>query len=385
MDVVYLFHEVDQRANARIRVPFYDYDKPLFMRLVQNGGYWDAPHGQFILPELHMLNRIFSGVYVEVNYGRTPVVVARGFLGRSWGKEPEEPTERLKSVVGTAGKQVKKFFSDEWRRSLDEELHCRKYSPKTRKMYLHYNAELCSVVEKPPFAVGADDITHYIAYLDEQCGRSSSTMNLAISALKFFYNEVMKSSIIRESHRPRQDKRLPLVLSKQEIQNLLSSETNPKHKLLMMMVYSSGLRVSEAVALKIEDVDFARRTVLVRMGKGRKDRYTVLSETVAEYLSRYRVLFHIDGWIFPGQGAGSHLSVRSAERIFECALDNAGIEKKVSIHSLRHSFATHLLENGVDVRYIQELLGHASIRTTARYTHVAGRQALKIASPLDSV
>jgi site-specific recombinase XerD len=142
--------------------------------------------------------------------------------------------------------------------------------------------------------------------------------------------------------------------------------------------------MSEAVALKIEDIDFERRTVLVRTGKGRKDRYTVLSETAADYLLHYRTLFGIDRWIFPGQNAGEHLSVRSAEHIFEQALHSAGIGKKASIHSLRHSFATHLLESGVSLRYIQDLLGHASVRTTERYTHVARCQALKIPSPLDT-
>jgi site-specific recombinase XerD len=161
---------------------------------------------------------------------------------------------------------------------------------------------------------------------------------------------------VRESSRPCHDKRLPEVLSKAEIQKLLSAEINPKHKLLLMLTYFSGFRAGEVVALKIEDVDFTRRTILVRVGKGRKDRYTVLSEIAAEYLSRCHILFHIDHWIFPRQKVGVHLSIRSTtERIFEQALNNVGIEKRTSIHSLRHSFATHLLENGVDARYIQNL------------------------------
>jgi site-specific recombinase XerD len=383
MDVVYIFYETDQYAHTSMRIPFYDYDKPLFMRLVKNGGYWNAPRRQFILPHLQnsALNRIFTGVYVTVKE-TSGLVSAHGFFETLCPRETAAlgDTAPDNAIVVTSKEN---FFSEEWRKKLNEALHLRKYSPKTRKMYLHYNTEFCRAVQKPPSAVTSDDVRCYIASLDEKLERSAATMNLAMSALKFFYNEIMNNPVMREHSRPRQDKRLPLVLSKREIQSLLSAEINPKHKLLLVLCYSCGLRVSEAVALKIENIDFTRRTVLICMGKGRKDRYTVLGETAAEYLSRYRAFFPIDHWIFPGQNTGEHLSVRSAERIFEQALRSAGIEKKASIHSLRHSFATHLLESGVDIRYIKDLLGHASIRTTERYTHVARRHALKIPSPLD--
>ncbi|MDR0708215.1 MAG: site-specific integrase [Treponema sp.] len=385
MDVVYLFYETDQYAHTRMRIPFYDYDKPLFMRLVKNGGYWDAPRRQFFLPHLQnsALNHIFTGVYVTVKES-SGLASAHGFFETPCPQETAAPAASGNTAPDNASITSKEnFFSDKWRKKLNEALHLKKYSPKTRKMYLHYNTEFCGAAQKPPPAVTSDDVRRYIASLDEKLKRSAATMNLAISALKFFYNEIMHNPIVREHSRPRQDKRLPLVLSKKEIQSLLSAETNPKHKLLLMLCYSCGLRVSEAVALKIEDIDFTRRTALIRMGKGRRDRYTVLGETAASYLSHYRTFFPIDLWIFPGQNAGEHLSVRSAERIFEQALRNVGIEKKASIHSLRHSFATHLLESGVDIRYIKDLLGHASIRTTERYTHVARRHALKIPSPLD--
>ncbi|MDR0644978.1 MAG: site-specific integrase [Treponema sp.] len=357
------------------------------MRIIKNGGYWDAPRRLFILPHLQtpVLNSIFTGVYVKVKEA-LGLAAVYGFFANPWTQE----TTALASVASPADaptnapvKLQENFFSDEWRKKLNEALHFRKYSPKTRKMYLHYNTKFCDAAQKPPSDVNAGDVKRYIAYLDEKLERSAATMNLAISALKFFYNDVMKKPIVQEPSRSRQDKRLPVVLSKTEIQSLLSAETNPKHKLLLMFCYSSGLRVSEAVALKMEDIDFTRRTVFVRMGKGRKDRYTVLSEIAAEYLSRYCTFFHIGNWIFSGQSADEHLSVRSAERIFEQALYSTGIGKKASIHSLRHSFATHLLESGVDIRYIQDLLGHASIRTTERYTHVAKHHALKIQSPLD--
>jgi site-specific recombinase XerD len=152
-----------------------------------------------------------------------------------------------------------------------------------------------------------------------------------------------------------------------------------------MLAYSSGLRVSEVVALKKDHVDLDRKTLLVYSGKGRKDRYTILSDRAASFITRYCDLHEIDTWLFPGLPATHHLSVRSAQVIFTNALQKAQIRKQVSIHSLRHSFATHLLEGGTDIRYIQELLGHASIRTTERYTHIARRVALRIPSPLDSI
>jgi site-specific recombinase XerD len=176
-----------------------------------------------------------------------------------------------------------------------------------------------------------------------------------------------------------------VVLSETELTQLLNAEKNPKHRLLLMIAYSSGLRVSEVVALKKEHVDLNRRALFVSAGKGRKDRYTLLSNRVIQFLKEYYALYTIEGWLFPGQTARYHLSIRSAQSIFEKALRNAGIQKDVSIHNLRHTFATHLLENGTDIKYIQELLGHTSIRTTERYTHVASRHSLRIQSPLDTM
>jgi site-specific recombinase XerD len=224
----------------------------------------------------------------------------------------------------------------------------------------------------------------YLAYLDKERNLSTSSMNLAISAFRFFYNNVLKKDITREQHRPRHDKRLPAILSKAEVKQLLDNERNPKHRLLLMLAYSSGLRVSELVALKREHIDLSRKTVFVCSGKGRKDRYTLLSDRAAAFIKEYCALYTIDSWLFPGQPASSHLSIRSAQSIFDKALAKADIRKSVSLHSLRHTFATHLLESGTDIKYIQELLGHASLRTTEGYTRVARRSVLKIKSPLDT-
>jgi site-specific recombinase XerD len=162
-------------------------------------------------------------------------------------------------------------------------------------------------------------------------------------------------------------------------------EKNPKHRLLLMLVYSSGLRVSEVVALKREHIDLSRKIIFVKEGKGRKDRSTLLSEKAARFIEEYYSFYNIEKWLFPGQCPNRPLSIRSAQHIFDKAVRRACITKDISIHGLRHTFATHLLENGTDIRYIQSLLGHASLRTTERYTHVARRSLLNIKSPLDTI
>jgi len=214
---------------------------------------------------------------------------------------------------------------------------------------------------------------------------SASAMNLAISAIKFLFRNVLKNDSIEDKHRPHHDGRLPMILSKEEISKIFSLEKNPKHRLLLMLVYSSGLRVSEVVALKKEHIDLSRKVIYIRLGKGRKDRSTLLSEKVSQYIVDYYRYYNIDKWVFPGQPASKHLSIRSAQSIFNKAVRRAAIPKEISIHGLRHTFATHLLESGTDIRYIQALLGHSNLRTTERYTHVARRSVLSIKSPLDTI
>ncbi|MDR0494281.1 MAG: tyrosine-type recombinase/integrase [Treponema sp.] len=268
---------------------------------------------------------------------------------------------------------------------LENELRSGKYSRRTILSYIYYNRLLCQNLQKPPEKIQPDDIRQFLATVEKNRDYSASSLNLAISSIKFFYKRVMKNDILKEHRRPRQDKRLPIVLSKAEIRKMIMAEQNLKHRLLLMMVYASGLRVSEVVCLKRQDIDTDRKIIMIKSAKGRKDRYSILSDTVIGSLKDYFSSNQISAWVFPGYSPEKHLSIRSAQYIFEHSLDKAGITKSASIHSLRHTFATHLLESGTDIRYIQELLGHSSIRTTERYTHVARRSTLKIQSPLDTV
>jgi site-specific recombinase XerD len=381
MDIAYLFYDEDG-----ITVPMFDFDSGLFRRLGQFGR-WDRDRERFVLR--YRINAgqyriIFADrPYVEVGRDLRDVTVT-GFFGRPWGGL-EQPAWTLCEVDRAIldSSPLPETFPPYWMEKLKAELHSRKYSPKTIDSYIYFNRDLCRRLQKTPNNITEDDLKRYLAYLDMTKDFSSSSMNLVISAARFFYNQVMGRSFAREQFRPRQDKRLPGVLSRPEVDQLLSTERNPKHRLLLMLAYSSGLRVSEVVALKRQHVDFGRKTLMIYNAKGRRDRLTLLADRAATFIREYCERFGIKTWLFPGP-SGGHLTTRTAQHIFEKAVHNASIQKRLSIHSLRHSFATHLLENGTDIRYIQSLLGHRNLRTTERYAHVARRSLLRIKSPLDS-
>jgi site-specific recombinase XerD len=386
MDVVYLFCEAEN-----INIPFYNYDKPLFTRLAQEKiGYWDHLNRRYVLrgkPSAETLAHFFPGTpYVFCESAPAAALTVHGFFSRPWDLPRESAFSDPPLPEETPAPQPEAapdFFPPPFYDALKTELHARKYSPKTIKAYTYYNQDCCQRLKKTPDTIDSNDIKTYLSQLDKTRDFSASSMNLALSALKFFYHNVLQKNCVQEQRRPRQDKRLPVVLAKSEITRLLDAVQNPKHRLLLMLAYSSGLRVSEVVALKREHIDFARKTVYIHAAKGRKDRITLLSDIAAGVLQNYYALFATETWLFPGLPASTHLSIRSAQKIFEKTLEKAQIEKAATIHSLRHSFATHLLESGTDIRFIQDLLGHQSLKTTSRYTHVAKRTALKIPSPLD--
>jgi site-specific recombinase XerD len=384
MEVVYLFHE-----NGEVRLPFFDYDKALFSRILHTRlCRWDNQHQRFTLARKDcaaLIKQALGGApYVEVNAKRAGTVfVGNFFSGHAAVGEAAQIADNGKTR--TYQKCLPDILSPAWIEKIELELRSRKYSPQTRAMYVHYNKDLCRFLQKTPENITPEDIKKYLSYQEKEKSLSSSSMNLALSSFKFFYNHVVKQNIAGGQRRPKQDQKLPVVLSMPEIKKLLEAKNNIKHRLLLMLVYSAGLRVSEVVSLKKENIDPQRKLIHVVSGKGQKDRYTLLSDQVVQCLEIYQATCKIETWLFPGASPDSHLSVRSAQHICESALRDANIGKNASIHSLRHAFATHLLENGTDIRYIQELLGHASIRTTERYTHVAHHKALAIRSPLDDL
>jgi integrase/recombinase XerD len=271
--------------------------------------------------------------------------------------------------------------------ALAEEMKLRNYSHKTLKAYRSCLRSFIKYFSpRHPRELTNEDIRSYLLYLIEQEKLAASTINQVFNALRFLYVELYKKPFtIHDIPRPLKARKLPVVLSLEEIRNLFDGLGNIKHRTMLMLVYSAGLRVGEVVHLKIADIDSTRKMIHIKGGKGRKDRYSILSDVLIEVLREYWKVYKPKDWLFEGQKEGKAYSVRSAEKVFEDAVRKAGIKKEVSIHSLRHAFATHLLEQGTDIRFIQELLGHSSVRTTEIYTHVSKRAIGNIKSPIEQI
>ncbi|EKD58553.1 MAG: phage integrase family protein [uncultured bacterium] len=227
-----------------------------------------------------------------------------------------------------------------------------------------------------------NDIRAYLESIKDK-GCANSTLNVALNALKFYYRGILKRGFFFDIKSAKKTDYLPVILSKEEIGRMLDSTSNPKHHFLISLLYSAGLRVSEAVTIRMCDFDLDRNLIMVRRGKGQKDRYTLLSEKLVPILSKQLALKKSNDYLFTGAGGNGHLTSASAEKIVKKAVGLAAITKDVSCHSLRHSFATHLLEAGTSIRYIQELLGHSKLETTQIYTKVAKNNLQTIKSPLD--
>jgi len=263
---------------------------------------------------------------------------------------------------------------------LANELKLRNYSRKTIKSYVLCLRGYFLFLKIDFTTLNIEKIKEFLL-LKYDKGFSSQTINLYLNAIKFFYRDVLKNFTNIDIKFAKRSKKLPVVLSKQEILRIIDGISNPKHKLIVSLSYGAGLRVSEVVALKIKDIDFERNLIYVRHGKGAKDRITLLSEKIKNDLKSFACMKDFNMYLFESERGGK-LTIRSAEKIFENAMKKVGIYKDATFHSLRHSFATHLLENGTDIRYVQELLGHQNIRTTQIYTHITSNAINQIRSPL---
>ena len=268
-------------------------------------------------------------------------------------------------------------------KKLETELKIRGFSPKTLKAYISNNKSFLEFIGKDAKDVSEDDIKVYMAHLMDR-GLRPASVSLAMSAMRFLYDEMLGKGLFVKIKLPKLEKKLPTVLSKEEIRQMLDVTKNPKHKLLIAFLYSSGLRVSEAVNMKIDDLDLNERMGIVRAGKGKKDRNIILSETLVKDLKAYLGTRNDQNpYVFDVKHR--HIAIRQAQRIVSEAASKAGIKKRVFCHALRSSFATHLLESGTDIRVIQELLGHSNLSTTQRYTKVSREQLRKVKSPMDDL
>ncbi len=230
-----------------------------------------------------------------------------------------------------------------------------------------------------------DDIKKYLHYCREEKKYSNSALRISIAAIRYFYMYVLKDKVPDALNiKIRKTNKLPLVLSKQEVIRILKVTNNLKHKTMLMMIYSAGLRLGELLNLKLQDIDSNRMKIHIRQAKGKKDRYVFLSQKLLDLLRLYFEEYKPRDFLFEGQ-KGNQYSPKSVQSVFKKAIKNAGVRKPATVHTLRHSFATHLLEDGTDIRYIQQLLGHKKLETTQIYTHITGSAMDKIKSPLDSL
>jgi integrase/recombinase XerD len=268
-------------------------------------------------------------------------------------------------------------------------LQLKGYSSSTMRVYMaEVAAFLKTIKNNPAESISTDRIKDYLTYCSVVLQVNENTLHSRINALKFYYEQVLKKDkFFWEIPRPNKPMQLPKVLGERELERMFRAVTNIKHKAILFTAYSAGLRVSEVVHLKLADIDSGRMQIFVELGKGKKDRYVGLSILLLDVLRAYlmQVRPRPQVYLFEGDVPGNALSTRSAQHVFHAARIKAGIKKELSFHSLRHSFATHLLEKGIDIRYIKDLLGHFSIKTTTRYLHVKREDLVNIVNPLDEL
>jgi site-specific recombinase XerD len=264
------------------------------------------------------------------------------------------------------------------------DLELKNFSPKTVTCYLACMRDFVRHHGRSPGEMGEQQIRGYLYYLMKEKKASQSLINQAYSAMKFFYETTLE----REWNpikipRLKTRKKLPVVLSKQEVRSLLNAIGNLKHRAIVTTIYSGGLRLGETTHLKVADIDSTRMMIRVQQGKGNKDRYTLLGTRTLNVLRLYWKAYRPIEWLFPSRDLTRPISPSSIQRVVKAALSRTGIKKKASVHTLWHSFATHLLESGTDLYFIQRLLGHTTASTTSIYLHITGRDLGKIKSPID--
>ncbi len=270
--------------------------------------------------------------------------------------------------------------------AMQQKLEIARYSPRTIEAYLNATKHFfLHFPAKHPNDIRTEDIEAYQYHMATVRKVSNSHLNQVVNAVRYYYMNVLgDAKRVSFIERPRKETKLPLVLSKQEVAAVLKAPDNLKHRTMLALAYSAGLRVSEVIALRPDDLLFDQGLIRVRQAKGNKDRTTLLGRSTAALLQRYLAAYRPTDFLFAGQNGGMY-SARSLQQVIQAALAKAGIRKPASMHTLRHSFATHLLEQGTDLRYIQALLGHASSKTTEVYTHVSSRYLQGIVNPLDEL
>jgi len=261
------------------------------------------------------------------------------------------------------------------------------YSPHTQSAYLRCARHFASYYMRSPEEMGEQEIRGFLLHLIGDRNASPATLHMYVNALKFLYNITLKRpEAVKEISHPKRPKTLPVILSPEEVLRIFKAVRSVKHKAIMATAYAAGLRISEVCGLRIVDIDSQRRRIHVRSGKGKKDRYVMLGESLLALLRQYYQKARPKGeYLFPGHKPHRPICTTAVRQVLRKVIRETGLSKKVTMHTLRHCFATHLMEAGTDIRILQVLLGHSSIRTTLRYTHVTDRLVQKLVSPLDMI
>ena len=270
---------------------------------------------------------------------------------------------------------------------MQEDLLLKAYSPHTMRNYLRCARHFASHYMKSPEEMGEQEIRGFLLHLVRDRKASPATQDMYVNALKFLYNITLKRpEVVKDLSHPKRPKTLPVILSPEEVLRVLAAIRSVKHKAIIATAYAAGLRISEVCRLRIADIDSQRMRIHVRSGKGKKDRYVMLGDSLLALLRQYYQAVRPQGeYLFPGQKPQRHITPTAVRQVLRKVIRETGLSKKVTMHTLRHCFATHLLEAGTDIRILQVLLGHSSIRTTLRYTHITDRLVQKLVSPLDMI
>ncbi|MEZ4739390.1 MAG: tyrosine-type recombinase/integrase [Flavobacteriales bacterium] len=362
------------RDERRIGMHF-PYDKDLIGIAKALGAQWSATNKCWhVANGRDSLKAVFAAFKGKAWVDYTGLKQANNTTTRTGPKALPAPPPELNTVQRTA------------LRAMERKLVIARYSESTIRVYTSATKQLfIRFPEKDPKNITTEDIQTFQHELATVRKVSNSTLNQMVNAIRYYYKDVLQEhSRVKFIERPRKERKLPNVLSEEEVGALLRSVGNLKHQCILMLIYSAGLRLGELIALQRTDIIPERKQVVIRGGKGRKDRVSLLSEKILKKLDAYLAEYRPRTYLFEGQDGGAY-SATSVQAIFKAAKRRAGITAPATVHTLRHSFATHLLEKGTDLRYIQTLLGHSSSKTTEIYTHVSTKALGKIRSPLDDL
>ena len=268
-----------------------------------------------------------------------------------------------------------------------DDLLLKAYSPHTLKAYLSSVRHFVKYYMRSPQDMGEKEVRDFLLHLVRDRKASPATQDMYVNALKFLYTVTLKRpEVVKDISHPKRPQTLPVILSPEEVLRIFEAIRSVKYKAIIATAYAAGLRVSEVCGLRIADIDSQRMRIHVRSGKGKKDRYVMLGESLLVLLRQYYQAARPQGeYLFPGQKPQSHITTTAVNKVLRQVIAETGLSKRVTMHTLRHCFATHLLEAGTDIRILQVLLGHSSIRTTLRYTHITDRLLQKLVSPLDMI